>query len=191
MCANGAIDVPTCQQCGTNATMQGGQCVCGNGAVPQTNCSACPTGKAMYHDKCVDACDITNVCGLAAKGILVEGACTLPGDLDVNASCISTFTVDTDHVNPDGSAEFTWATNPKIPSTIGSRCGFVDLTTPTARPIPGLQDLDPKRDKVRISNIQATTRFCLICQFYKLLDQSVLGNAAAHQWVKVIKVGEN
>jgi hypothetical protein len=170
--------------------MQGGQCVCGNGAIPQTNCAACPTGKAMYHDQCVDACDITNVCGLQAKGILDNGVCKMPDDSDANSSCISTFTVDTDHVNPDGSAEFTWGLNDKIPSTIGSRCGFVDLTTSNPRPIPGLQNLDPKQDRVRISNIQATTRFCLICQFYKLLDQSVIGNTAVHQWVRVQRVGE-
>jgi hypothetical protein len=190
-CSNGAINVPLCNQCPAGSYMNNNVCTCDNGGSPQSGCSACPAGKAMFQNRCVDSCDLVNVCGLNTKGILDNGVCKATDDVDINASCVSTFTVDTDHVNPDGSVEFTWGLNDKIPSTIGSRCSFVDLTTPTPRPIPGLQNLDPKQDRVRISNIQATTRFCLICQFYKLIDNSTLGNSAVHQWIRVIRVGEN
>jgi glycosyltransferase involved in cell wall biosynthesis len=92
-------------------------------------------------------------------------------------------------VDANGFVDFAWKviTRPNQ----GARCDFVDLTTPTPRPIPGLQNLDPTVDKARITNIQSTTRFCLICQFYNLTTNESLGEAVAHQWIRIIQVGEN
>jgi hypothetical protein len=108
-----------------------------------------------------------------------------------NDSCILNFDVTTNTVNPNGSVEFSWSF-PPLPSGLSRKCSFVDYTTPTPRPVPGLQNLDPNLDRVRINNVQATTRFCLVCQFYNLLNNnSLLGESVKHQWIRVIKVGEN
>ena len=192
VCANGATDMPSCSICPAGATMENNQCICSNDASPQSGCNECPAGKAMSGGKCYDACDLTNVCGQNIQGVQKNGTCSTTDDSDPNSSCITNFKWDTESVNPNGSVEFSWKLAEDIPTSIGSKCGFVDLTVPSSpRPIPGLQDLDPKRDRARISNIQVTTRFCLVCQFYNLVNNASLGNAAVHQWIRVIKVGEN
>jgi hypothetical protein len=137
---------------------------------------------------------MTNVCGQRITGNMCDGTCTIEGGVEnLNNSCIQDFEYDTENVNLNGSVEFTWKIVTKPNTT--ARCGFVDLTTPTPRPIPGLQELDPNIDKARITNIQTTTRFCLICQFYNVAAGGVLGTqlgeAVAHQWIKVIRIGED
>jgi hypothetical protein len=134
-------------------------------------------------------CSVENVCGQTFNGNMCNGVCTAPVGSNLNDSCITSFNITSDNVNPNGSVEFSWSIENK--PGVGSRCGFFDLTTPTARPIPGLQNLDPNTDRVRISNIQVTTRFCLVCQFYNLTTNATLGDAAAHQWIRVIRIGEN
>jgi hypothetical protein len=81
---------------------------------------------------------------------------------------------------------------------MGRRCGFYDLSKGSqadlskAVPIPGLQNLDPNSESIRINNIQRNTNFCLICQFYKINDGTNAGSPAAiHQWVRVVQIGEN
>ncbi len=188
-CANGATNPTACNICPAGANMVSGTCVCGNNASPQSNCSSCPSGLVMDANVCRPGCDMTNVCGQPVQGITVNNTCTPPTGSNINSSCIQNFNITASTINPNGSVEFSW-TIPKI-AGVASRCGFVDLTTSTPRPIPGLQNLDATTDRTRISNIQNTTRFCLVCQFYKLLDNAVLGEAAVHQWVRVLRIGEN
>lgn len=203
-CPNGAINPPTCTQCSPEQGMCDGICRTESQILPNQICTSCPAGMVLQGGKCVRTCPngatnyptcdnlncpTTNVCGQTIAGTLVNGTCT-PNAVDPNASCIVDFRLSTPTVNPNGSVEFTW----KIPNTPGykSLCGFVDLTTATPRQIPGLQNLDSTVDRIRISNIQTTTRFCLVCQFYKLSDPLVsLGDAVAHQWVRVLRIGEN
>ncbi len=191
-CNNATINPPTCNQCLSAATWDGVQCTCSNGALASTNCTVCPEGKSMYNNQCLPKCSLVNVCGQASQGVLVNNICTsLSGSsTNINNSCITNFEAKNPSVNPNGSVEFKWSLA-NLPSNVGSRCGFVDLTTPTPRPIPGLQNLNPNQDSIKITNIQSSTRFCLICQFYSLLNNSNLGSAASHQWVRVTRVGEN
>lgn len=187
-CTNGANNPPSCNQCPAGSNMTNGQCVCGNGAVPQSNCTQCPADYTMFNNKCVPGCSITNVCGQKAQGVMINGTCSMPDGSNANNTCIQNFTFSSDSVNPNGSVDFSWSI--VSAPNVSSRCGFVDLTTPIPRPIPGLQNLDPSVDTARISSIQTTTRFCLICQFYSLLNNATLGNAAVHQWVRVVRIGE-
>lgn len=133
------------------------------------------------------SCNRTNVCGQVFPGIQCPSGCTADSSF-TNDTCIQNFKPSIDKVNPNGSVEFSWDINStsSVPN-----CSFVDLTSPTPRPIPGLQNLNPTIDKVRITNIQASTRFCLVCNFYSLLNGSLLGQAAVHQWVRVQRIGEN
>lgn len=143
-----------------------------------------------YSFNCVASCPVcsqTNVCNQTLTGTNCGQGCKIPGVSDINSSCIPYFWCSADSVGPNGSIECKWKTS----NTAKPVCGFIDLTTPTPRPIPGLQNLDPTRDNVRITNIQTTTRFCLVCQFYSLVNNSLLGEAAVHQWVRVIRIGEN
>lgn len=142
------------------------------------------------------SCSITNVCGQTFSGVQCPTGCTASnGTSDPNSSCIQNFNVTSGSINPNGSVEFSWNLAPS--TTTRATCGFVDLTTPDARPIPGLQNLDTNTDRVRISNIQASTRFCLVCQFYSLVNRpgvtvgQRLGEAASHQWVRIIRIGDN
>jgi hypothetical protein len=178
-----------CDICPAGASMQNNRCVCTNGAEANSNCSVCPVGKAMYNNICVNGCSLTNVCGQAVTGVTQNGQCVAPSGTNINSSCITSFNSSADSVSPNGTVEFSWKVG-NLPANIGSRCGFVDLTSPTPRPIPGLQNLDPNINKARITNIQTTTRFCLICQFYNLVSNASLGDAAVHQWVRVIRIGE-
>lgn len=135
------------------------------------------------------ACTYTNACGQTFSGSQCGGKC-IPFDSSAttNASCIKKFDVSTNSINPNGSVQFSWnvVNNPGYTS----KCGFVDLTSPTPRPIPGLQNLDPSTDRTTIQNIQTTTRFCLVCQFYNL-SNILQGTAQSHQWIRVIRIGEN
>ena len=136
---------------------------------------------------CYSRCSQTNVCGQTKDGILQGGTCTIPGVANINDSCISYFSCSSDSVPANGSVECDWQT----PDTIRAKCGFWDYTTPTPRPIPGLQNLSKSSDGARITNIQNTTRFCLVCQLYNKLDNTLVGDAIRHQWIKVIRIGEN
>lgn len=190
VCQNGANNPTACNQCPLGSNMVSGQCVCSNGATPQSNCSQCPSGKVMSAGSCVDGCSLTNVCGKTSQGVIINGVCSAADGSNINNSCITTFTVPNTSVNPNGSVEFTWKIADLVPN-VKQTCGFYDYTTPTPRPIPGLQNLDTAQDKARISNIQTTTRFCLVCQFYNSTTNASLGDAIAHQWIRVIRVGEN
>lgn len=194
VCANGATNPTACNICPAGSNMINGQCSCNNGADVFMQCNSCKNGQVMDNNgQCKDGCSTTNACGQTIQGFMNNGQCQLStvAGADPNASCILNFNVTTNTVNPNGSVEFSWALAP-LPNGVSSRCGFVDLTTPTPRPIPGLQDLNPQTDRIRINNVQATTRFCLVCQFYNLLqNNTLLGEAAKHQWVRVIRVGEN
>lgn len=200
VCPNGTSDYPTCSTCPTGQAMLNGSChytcyttdPCGSGTTISgiSDTGTCiplnPTTNTQYSQ-----CSKTNVCGQVFKGYTCPTGCTAGGtQTDINNSCISSFNTSADSVNPNGSVQFSWSLVTP-PTNVGRKCGFVDLTTPTPRPIPGLQNLDPNLDKTRISNIQTTTRFCLVCQFYSLLDNSILGTAQQHQWIRVIRVGEN
>jgi len=194
VCANGATNPTACNICPSGSNMVNGMCTCNNNADVFQQCNSCKSGQVFNtNGQCVDGCSTTNACGQTITGYMNNGKCELStiGGADPNASCIVNFDVTTNTVNPNGSVEFSW-TMANLPSNIRSKCGFVDLTTPTPRPIPGLQNLDPSVDRARINNVQATTRFCLVCQFYNLLNNNaLLGEAVRHQWVRVIKVGEN
>lgn len=135
-------------------------------------------------------CSKTNVCGQTFSGHVCNGTCNAGKNIqNLNNSCITSFKLSNTTINPNGSVDFSWKILP-LRTGVKSTCGFVDLTTPTPRPIPGLQNLDSTQDKARITNIQATTRFCLVCQFYSTTNNASLGDATAHQWIKVIRVGE-
>lgn len=208
LCPNGATNPPTCDRCilgqqfvnkicepnCTNGANNPPFCDrCANGATNPPSCDVCTNGLPPVGGQCRndgDPCTIVNVCGQNKTGVYKNGICLSANGESLNNSCIVTFNVTPTSVRPDGSVEFSWALE-NLPRNVGSRCGFVDLTTATPRPIPGLQNLDPTKDNVRISNIQSTTRFCLICQFYNLLNNASLGNAASHQWIRVIRIGEN
>ena len=193
MCANGATNPTACNICPAGSNMISGMCTCTNNADVFTQCNSCRSGQVFDNAGiCRDACDAINVCGQTKQGFMFNGQCVLSttNGEDPNASCIVNFNVTTNRVNPNGSVEFSWSLA-NLPANIRSVCGFVDLTTPTPRPIPGLQNLSPETDRTRINNVQATTRFCLVCKFTNLLTNTYLGEAAKHQWVRVIKVGEN
>lgn len=199
-CPNQAINSPTCNLCSSESAISGGTCtvcqnggctnnLCNNNAINPPVCDTCPSGFAMSGGTCIStSCTVTNVCGQTFSGTLTNGVCVTSVQ-NINNSCITSFSPSDDKVNPNGYVDFSWS----IAQTpgVGSRCGFVDLTTSTPRPIPGLQNLDPNTDSVRITNIQTTTRFCLVCQFYNLINNSVLGDAVQHQWIRVVRIGED
>lgn len=133
------------------------------------------------------SCDKVNICGQNATGFACPNGCNTETALS-NNSCITNFEYSTNQVNPNGSVEFTWSI---ANSTNTPRCSFVDLTTSNPRQIPGLQNLDPTADRARITNIQTSTRFCLVCQFFNSATGALLGEAVKHQWVRVQRIGEN
>jgi hypothetical protein len=138
----------------------------------------------------VASCSATNACGQTYSGSICNSVCNAGGGPDnINNSCINDFQFTTDRVSPNGSVEFSWNANS---ASATPKCSFVDLTSPVPRPIPGLQDLSPTTDRVRITNIQVSTRFCLVCKFYDALNPtSLLGEAVKHQWIRVQRIGEN
>jgi len=194
-CSNGAINPPTCNTCSANQTMINGQCrqncrvdLCGDGTTYAGTMDA--NGQCqLAANTGPSRCSVRNACNQLFNGYQCSNGCSAGKDVaDINSSCFNSFTVTSNTVNPNGSVEFAWSLN--LPEGVGSRCGFVDLTTPTPRPIPGLQNLDPTTDRLRISNVQTTTRFCLVCQFYNLINNAQFGEAAVHQWVRVLRIGE-
>jgi hypothetical protein len=138
ICANGATNPTACNQCPAGSSMVSGQCACSNGATPESNCLQCPAGKVMSAGTCVTGCNLTNVCGQQSTGVLVNGVCSAGDGTNINNSCITTFDTSSGSVNPNGSVEFSWKIADLQPN-VKQTCGFVDLTTPTSRPIPGLQ----------------------------------------------------
>ncbi len=177
------------KSCPSDAVIVNGQCGCLNGGTVESNCSVCPGEIAMENNSCTGACDFINACGQIKEGTLDGENCTMPAGSNPNESCISTFNVSSNIISRNGSVDFSW----KIAKVegVGSRCGFVDLTTSTPRPVPGLQVLDPNLEKTKIKNIQSATRYCLVCQFYDLADNAVLGEVAAHEWVRIMGMGDN
>jgi hypothetical protein len=133
------------------------------------------------------SCNKTNICGQVYPGSQCPSGCSADATF-TNNSCITNFIPSTSQVNPNGSVEFSWSISN---TTTTPSCSFVDLTYSTPRPIPGLQNLNPTVDKARITNIQSSTRFCLVCQFYDSITGSLLGEAVKHQWVRVQRIGEN
>jgi hypothetical protein len=216
-CTNGATNPPSCTTCPVNMVMSGGRCVecqnggctrgvCNNGATNPPFCNVCsaprfyfngstcvanPCGSvvppANYGQSCSGG---TNVCGQTSTGsIQCNGTCNATS---VNNNSCITFTPTVTSVNPGGSVDFLY----RIQATPGytPKCGFYDRSKDNGvglgTPIAGLQDLDLSGDRIRINNIQRNTEFCLVCQFTNALGvQSA--PAANHQWVRVIRIGEN
>lgn len=171
-----------------------GSCVnkpCPNGAVDSPYCKVCAGNIVLNNstETCPKTCNYTNICGQQSPGYISNNKC-IPISNVSNNSCIMDFKVNTDSVNPNGDVTFSWSI-PKLPVNVKAKCGFVDLTTPTPRPVPGLQNLDERSDSATIRNIQATTRFCLVCQFVNSINNNPLGDAVTHQWIRVIRIGEN
>jgi hypothetical protein len=209
-CNNGATNAPACNKCKATQDFYGGECVakcpsgkvriggvckvppCSNGATNAPACdNVCADGSIKVNGVCPGNCTLINVCGQTVQGTVVNGVCTAVNGNQSNESCIVSFTtLNGGGVAPGGSAEFSWQVA-TLPSNVRQNCGFFDYTTPTPRPIPGLQNLDVTLNRTRITNIQNTTRFCLVCQFYNKTDNSLLGEAIKHQWIKVIRIGEN
>jgi hypothetical protein len=196
-CSNGATNPPSCNVCPAGTNMVNGNCTCSNGASALSGCTQCPNGQSLVNGQCVTPCNSTNACGQTIQGSIQNGQCVTSGNTnqygynDVNSSCIQTFNITTSSVYPNGSTEFSW-TFPQLPAGVGRRCGFIDLSNPNSpKPIPGLQNLDSTTDRVRIQNIQRTTNFCLVCQFFDIATNRSRGEASAHNWVRVIRVGEN
>lgn len=210
-CTNGAINYPTCTTCPSGQSMVNGSCVanCVNGAINAPNCNVCNTPSTYWNGtSCVpNPCGNVlppinydqpcgggrNSCGqpISSGRIQCDGSCTT--STNPNTSCIQTFYPNTNSVYPNGSVDFSWKVLPPVDG--GSvKCGFYDRSKGNGVglgvPIPGLQDLDISVDKLRINNIQRNTEFCLVCAYS---DKS--GNpqtpAALHQWVRVIRLGEN
>lgn len=197
-CANGATNPTQCNICPSGTNMLNGQCTCSNGASAISGCTACPVGQSLVNGVCGIPCSVSNACGQSVQGRKENGICNTDngstnqyGYENINSSCIQTFNITSSSVYPNGSTEFAW-TFPTLPAGVGRRCGFVDLSNPNnPTPIPGLQNLDSTVDRVRIQNIQRTTNFCLVCSYYDIATNQSRGDAAAHQWVRVIRVGEN
>jgi len=180
-CSNGASNYPYCDNICSNGYNNYPICgpeTCGNGGSDYPTCTP-PCG----------ACTLTNACGQTFTGSNCSGSCQLaPESANINDSCIQDFKCGrSSNVSPNGSVTCSY----KLPTNVRSLCSFVDLTTTIPKPVPGLQNLDQTTEQAKISNIQKTTRFCLLCKFYEISDSSLLGEAAVHQWVKVIRLGED
>jgi hypothetical protein len=136
-------------------------------------------------------CTIINSCGQTFVGFQCPSGCTSTSSgAQLDSACIQDFLVSSDNIQPDGSVKFNWSVA-NVPN-VTSKCSFVDLTTATPRYITGLSNLDPSVQSATINNIQSTTRFCLVCQFFNLLNNNaLLGSVSTHQWVRVQRVGEN
>lgn len=208
-CANGATNYPTCT-CASNQTLINGVCTnnCTNGAINPGACNLCQTPQFRWNgNSCVpntcgnmippanygQSCSGgTNACGqnTTTGTIQCDGTCSAQTN---NNSCIQTFIPNTTSVYPNGSVEFAWKV---LPGADGLKpvCGFYDRSKNNGvglgTPIPGLQNLDPDLEKLRINNIQRNTEFCLVC-VYAPVSGTPQAPAALHQWVRVIRIGEN
>jgi hypothetical protein len=180
-CNNGAINPPSCNTCGATYYLNPA-----NLCVPNPCLPTIPPSN--YNSTCSSG---TNACGLSNSGtIQCNGTCSAASVS--NNKCIVTFIPSTTSIPPNGSVDFTWTLLPLSPG-ITRTCGFVDRSKPDTQgqgtPIPGLQNLDPNTDSVRINNIQRNTEFCLVCTFRNAAN-ALLPGGAVHQWVRVIRIGE-
>jgi len=139
----------------------------------------------------VTSCTNTNICGQTFSGLACPTGCTASnGTPNINSTCLTSLTPQIDTINPNGSVDFKWTIG-GLGAGYSSKCGFVDLTYGGAgKLIPGLQNLDISVNRARITNIQNTTRFCLVCKFYNQLNVDQ-GESVLHQWVRVQRIGEN
>jgi hypothetical protein len=182
ICTNGAVNAPACNVCSSTSfyyNTASRSCVpneCAPGNRPSNYGATCSGG--------------TNACGQGSTGtIKCDGTCSVSVNTN-NNTCITGFNVNTSSVIPNGSAEFSWKTvgDPK-----DVLCSFYDRSrvargsNDKGTPIQGLQNLPIGTDRLRINNIQRTTEFCLYCAY----QSDVTTPAAAHQWVRVIRIGEN
>lgn len=211
-CTNGATNAPQCNSCPYGQVFNGSSCVpgvCANGATNYPVCNTCQTPQyyfngtscvpnpcgsvippANYGQSCAGP---SNACGQRGSGnIQCNGTCgaTAPS----NNGCIQTFTPNTTSVQPNGSVEFFYKLLPTATNT-SRTCGFYDRSQSRGPdglgvPIPGLQNLSADSDRIRINNIQRNTEFCLVCRFTSN-DGTPQAPAANHQWVRVIRIGEN
>jgi hypothetical protein len=197
-CTNGATNPGVCNVCPNGLALISGQC-----AVTCSTNNPCNPGQSvqgiMLNGSCnpinpinnivYPACKLINACGQEFSGFTCpNNGCQPSNTGNIDNSCISSFTLSSPSISPNGAVTFNWSFAP-LKSGITRKCGFVDLSTPTPRPIPGLQDLSPTQDSVRITNVQRSTQFCLVCKFFG----ATIGTreAAVHQWVRVIRTGEN
>jgi hypothetical protein len=210
-CANGATNAPACTTCPSGQSMVGGVCAgtCTNGAINPGLCNVCQTPRYYWNgSSCVaNPCGATippanyaqscagpkNSCGQQSSGLIqCNGTCSAA--VPNNNGCIQTFTPNTTSVQPNGSVEFFYKLLP-IASDTSRTCGFYDRSQSKGPdglgvPIPGLQNLSADSDRIRINNIQRNTEFCLVCRF-TTSDGTPQAPAANHQWVRVIRIGEN
>lgn len=205
-----ANEVPfngVCRQCDNGGCTQG---KCNNGANNPPFCSACNTPQYYFNSSsksCVpnpcpnnmvppgnygQTCQGgTNACGQPSTGtVQCDGRC-VGGS---NNTCITSFTPNTTSIQPNGSVEFFYKILPPASGT-QQTCGFYDRSQSKGPdglgvPIPGLQNLDTSKERIRINNIQRNTEFCLVCRF-TTNDGTPQAPAANHQWVRVIRIGEN
>ena len=196
VCTNGATNYPACNVCPTGSafttSLQTGLRACSGTCTTTDACGVSKTGTVDANGQCqitpATGCSVSNACGQTFSGYSCPSGCSaVSSGTDINATCFAKFKTTSDTVSPNGSVEFSWQLA-SVPG-VTSKCSFVDLTSNTPRPIPGLQNLDPITDRARITNIQTTTRFCLVCAFIK--GGVEIGNAAIHQWVRVVRIGEN
>lgn len=219
-CSNGASNPPTCT-CTSSQVLFNGRCTecqnggctnnrCNNGATNAPLCNTCsnpqfywnsqtrscvsnPCGNVMppadYGQSCGGG---RNACGQTSTSGIVQcdGSCSVA---NANSSCIQSYNVGPTSVYPNGSVDFSWKVLPAVDG--GSvKCGFYDRSQGNGVglgvPIPGLQNLDTQADKFRINNIQRNTEFCLVC-VYADKNGTPQTPAAQHQWVRVIRIGEN
>lgn len=212
-CTNGATNAPQCNSCPYGQVFNGTSCVpgvCANGATNYPVCNTCQTPQyyfngtscvpnpcgqvippASYGQSCNNG---SNACGQAVSGtVQCDGVCRSSSPTN-NSGCIQTFTPNTTSVQPNGSVEFFYKLLP-VASGTSRACGFYDRSQSAGPdglgvPIPGLQNLNTDSDRVRINNIQRNTEFCLVCRF-STSDGTPQAPAANHQWVRVIRIGEN
>jgi hypothetical protein len=213
VCSNGATNPPLCNICPTGQFLSGmtNRCEpivnCPNGATNPPSCNTCqtpqyywkggscqpnPCGNVIPPNNYGQICSgAKNSCGQQSSGtIQCNGTCNAPAI--TNSSCIQTYKLSTNSIYPNGSVDFSWRV---LPATDGGsvKCGFYDRSKSNGvglgTPIPGLQNLDIASDKFRINNIQRNTEFCLVC-VYTDRNANPQTPAAQHQWVRVIRIGE-
>jgi hypothetical protein len=117
-CINGATDAPTCKACQNGLTYYNRKCVQGCTTTDPCNASTTISGY-LENGQCIPinpatnndypGCNTTNVCGKTARGYQCPSGCVVNSNgNNINASCITTFNVTSQSVNPNGSVEFSW-----------------------------------------------------------------------------------
>jgi hypothetical protein len=169
----------------------GQSCTTTNGCGQLSNGTIDKDGICTAVPIAVTSCTNTNICGQTFSGLACPTGCTANnGTPNINSTCLTSLTPQIDTINPNGSVDFKWTIG-GLGAGYSSKCGFVDLTYGgTGKLIPGLQNLDISVNRARITNIQNTTRFCLVCKFYNQLNVEQ-GESVLHQWVRVQRIGEN